>query len=549
MNLEAGLVGHWPFAGDCRDHSSVAHESVCHSVDLRATGPSGKPRTAAQFSGTGAHIVVSKHPALAFGSADFAIAAHVCADDKDGDVIGDLVGKFDPRTRTGLNLAIVTNTGVTSTAQPNYRNVQFGIDCGTEPTWADCGRPGNAVLVEALTVFKERLYAGTLELGASEKGHVWRYEGGTDWSDLGSPDGSNGVASLAEFNGALYCGSGRYNPRGSCLGDAQNPTPGGKVYRYEPDGRWTDCGHPGAEDATPEEEHRPGWETGKADSADSLIVYRGQLYVTSQHRRGAFRYEGGRQWRHIGPDYRLLSFVVFRQKLYALGNGGPILRYEGDGEWADCGAPPQGAAQKYGQNYGAVVFSGNLYVGVWPGGEVWRYDGDRTWTNLGCAGYAREIMGMALYNGNAYLGTLPMANVWRLDGQRLGFVCNLDNTPTAYLRRVWSMAVYDGKLFAGTLPSGHVHSLEAGKLATYDHSFEPGWHHVAAVREGGRLRLYVDGKLKATSSGFRPDDYDLTNDAPLLIGFGTHNYFAGRMSDLRIYDRALGEREIAALAS
>jgi len=111
------------------------------------------------------------------------------------------------------------------------------------------------------------------------------------------------------------------------------------------------------------------------------------------------------------------------------------------------------------------------------------------------------------------------------------------------------MAVFEGKLFAGTMPSGHVYSLEAGKCVTHDRALAPGWRHLAAVKAGDRLKLYVDGKCVATTSeAFDPAKYDLSNRKPLLIGFGEHDYFNGRLRDLRIYERALSEAEISSLS-
>jgi hypothetical protein len=110
------------------------------------------------------------------------------------------------------------------------------------------------------------------------------------------------------------------------------------------------------------------------------------------------------------------------------------------------------------------------------------------------------------------------------------------------------MAEFQGRLFCGTLPSGRVLSLEAGRNVTYDHGLAPGWRHLAATREGGRLKLYVDGKLVATSAPFDPESYDLSNDEPLKIGFGPTDYFNGKVRDLRIYGRALRDAEVAELA-
>ena len=300
-----------------------------------------------------------------------------------------------------------------------------------------------------------------------------------------------------------------------------------------------DCGQPGVEDATPEEQQVGGYETGKADMTAALTVFRGELYATSYYRRCAFRYEGGRYWRNIGPDRRLLSFAVHKEGLYALVNGGEVLRYLGGSEWEDCGRPTGST-----QTYGAATYAGDMYVGTWPEGNVQRYGGGKTWTNIGRPGYEREIMGMALYNQKVYVGSLPMANVWRMDGSGFTFVGNVDNTSTVFLRRAWSMAVHDGALFVGTLPSDHVRSIQAGAMATYDRALPYGWHHLAAVRSHDRLNLYIDGQCMATSKAFNTADYDLTQDHPLKIGFGAHTYFNGAMSALRMYNRALTNSEI-----
>ncbi|MCA9016246.1 MAG: LamG domain-containing protein, partial [Planctomycetaceae bacterium] len=89
-----------------------------------------------------------------------------------------------------------------------------------------------------------------------------------------------------------------------------------------------------------------------------------------------------------------------------------------------------------------------------------------------------------------------------------------------------------------------VHSIEAGKSATYDTALKPGWRQIVAVKEKDRLKLYVDGALVATSSQFDPAEYDLTNDKPLQIGFGAHDYFNGNMKDVKLYRRALSADEV-----
>jgi hypothetical protein len=91
-------------------------------------------------------------------------------------------------------------------------------------------------------------------------------------------------------------------------------------------------------------------------------------------------------------------------------------------------------------------------------------------------------------------------------------------------------------------------SLEAGKSVTHDRALTAGWHHLAAVKANDRLKLYVDGVCVGESSNFDPSDYDLATEIPLKIGVGQHDYFDGRMNDLRIYNRMLSTDEIAELA-
>jgi len=542
--LDAGLIGHWPLARDADDHSPLRHKTHGVAIGFGYAGPRSTPVTAAHFNGRSSFLEVPDHPALRFGQGDLSIAAWIHTDTRGADVVGDIVDKFDPRRRSGMRLSVQTHDAVTSTATAVARQLSFGIDSATPDTdWTDCGRPGNAVLVAALSVFDGKLYAGTLETGAEEKGHLWRYAGDQQWIDLGNPVGSNIIHSATEFDGALYAAAGRYNCSGSALGPTLNTTPGGKVFRIEPGGAWTDCGHPGHEDAVPETTPAQGYSTGKADDVIALTVYRGDLYCVSNHRRNVFKYEGGQNWRNISLDHRVLSLKVYRGQLYALVNGGPVYCYQGGSQWTLCGHP-----EKATQTYGGLTYRGEFYVGTWPQGTVFRWAGDQKWEHVGRLGNEEEVMPLVLYNGRVYAGTLPLGAVYRYDADgRWTLARQLDATPNVRFRRVWSMAVYQGKLFAGTLPTGRVWSLQTGAVATWDQRLPGGWRHVAAVKDRRQLQLYVDGRRVAVSS-LPAQDWDLTSDQPLRIGFGAYEHFDGLMSDVRLYNRALAAEEIGTLA-
>ena len=110
------------------------------------------------------------------------------------------------------------------------------------------------------------------------------------------------------------------------------------------------------------------------------------------------------------------------------------------------------------------------------------------------------------------------------------------------------MAEFEGRLFCSTLPSGHVYAYQAGRVASADRALAGGWRHVAAVRQAGKLRLYVDGQLTAESASFDPAQYDLSADVPLRIGLGTSDFFHGRISQVRLHAGALTAAEVATAA-
>ena len=82
---------------------------------------------------------------------------------------------------------------------------------------------------------------------------------------------------------------------------------------------------------------------------------------------------------------------------------------------------------------------------------------------------------------------------------------------------------------------------------TYDRELPAGWHHLAAVKTEDRLQIYLDGKRVGQSTSFKPGQYNLNTKQPLKIGFGQHDYFNGKLRDLRLYNRALSAEGVARL--
>ncbi len=509
------LIGHWPLAKNANAQGDAAFVSKSNSVTFEVEGPT-PGSTAAKFDGHQSVIEVAPHQSLRLGKKPFTISLWVNADEAD-DTPGDLVSLYDPKTRTGFQLGIYNHWGVTN-SQSNTRQLHFGIDQGKiEESFADHGQLGNAVYVFSLCSHDNKLYASTCHGGEGESGRVFRYEGGDQWTDLGSPDAANAVSAMATFNGSLYVATSKYRLAGSALSESANTTFGGRIYRLDGD-KWVFCGS-----LSPETE-----------GVSSLIVFQGKLHAASLYRpAGFFEYEGGESWKPLPlPEgsKRVEATTVFNDRLYATCyDEASIFRFDGS-KWETVGKLPDST-----QTYGFAIYRGSLYVSEWPKGRVFRYDGSTDWKDVGRLGEELESMPLLVYNGKMYGGTLPLAGVFRFDeGDAWKLVGRVDETPDVKYRRAWSMAVYQGRLFVGALPSGRVKSIEAGRNVTWDQPFPSGWHHVKAVRVADRLRLFVDEKQVAESASFGGTAFDLTTNQPLQIGFGAQDYFRGRMADLRI---------------
>lgn len=468
-------------------------------------------------------------------SDDFAVGLKVRLPQRFTDDLGDLISLWDPQTRQGFQLSVVHHQG--TSGQANRRQLQFGIDAASEPQWRDEGRPGQAILGFGLAVHQGDLHVSTVEGGPAldaaggqtgvATGKVYRYRGPGQWESLGSPDGANAITALATFDGDLYAGSGKYRLGGSALAESENPTLGGKVFRYAGEGQWQFIGQ------------LPGTE-----AISSFAEFDGKLYASSLYRpAGFFRYDGDGQWatlpvpvvttsdaaaaENTNAGVRVNALGVHGGSLYATSyDNGHVFRFDGQ-QWHDLGMVDSDITQ----NYSFVTWDDALHVSTWPTGKVYRLDGDGNWIDCGRLGEETEVMAMSVYNGSFYAGTLPLAEVYRYAGDtRWQRLRQIDLTPNVQYRRVWTMATWQGRLFATTLPSGSIWSLTAGAIVTYDQELSDDWHEVVARRQAGQLRLWVDGQLVAET-----DAHDLslaTEGLPLQIGSGPRGRFPGQITEV-----------------
>ena len=559
--LTRGLVGYWKLAGDFKDYSSNENHGHNHGVDFYGKGRDGRIATAAHFNGRGGYVEVPHSKSLQLRTGGLAIAVWVKCDGGVTNVPGDLVSKYLPPLRQGVNLSLAgSSPGYSSVS--DVRNVHFGIDNARQGDWIDCGRPWPSnTLIGTLVSYKGHLYTGIADAAdPNDACRVFRYAGGTEWEDcgrLGSDPTSLSVYSILVHKGELYAGTGIWD--WTKVWDGQAPVC--RVYRYEGGTQWHDCGPVGGE--------------GKAFRVMSLASFDAQLYAATDD-CCIYRYDGDAAWTRCGDladlSTKVFSMMPYRGKLYATGRE-TVHRYDGGTIWTPAS---EGLLEDFitRQLHTLQVYEGQLYTANWPEGTVLRYEGARRWTDRGVVGIdtdtfkINEINDLTVYNGKLYAGVLPKAQVWRYEGaRRWTLVEQLVTNPQwraddpigASWNRVPCLTVFQGRLYAGTstchgraetgctTDAGKVFAWEAGKSVSYDDDLGCDWHHLTAVMETDRLKLYIDGKLTATSSKFDPAMYDLCATVPLRIGFGPQDYFSGSMSGLRLYDRALTASEVEAV--
>ncbi len=518
---DSDLLAHWPLDRDLRDLGP--HKLAAQGQGVKFNAQPG----AVGLEGSGSTIMVPDNPVMALGTGDFTVALWVDPGKTGSSMGGELLSLFDPATRTGFHLGLRNNTGVTS-SQSNTRQLQFGIDAGSEPIWRDEGRPGNATLAFGLTVLNDGLYAGTCEGGRDEAGHVYRYVGSDRWEDMGSPDRANTVAGLVSFRGQLYVGTAKYQLSGSALPESENTNEGGGVFRLV-NGEWQDVGR-----------------LPNCAAIGGMVVYNDRLYASALYNpAGFFRYEYDGVWTALStPGFRVVALAVYAGFLWASSyDNAWVARFDGT-DWKVLPQIPDNT-----QTYSFAILNDRLCVGTWPSGRVYRLMDNEQWEDLGQLGEEKEVMGMAVHNGKLYGGTLPLAEIYRYEGARQWTrLRQLDATPDLLYRRAWCMAQFAGRLFCTTLPSGKIFSMETGRMVTLDRELSVGRHHIAAVRRGGRLQLWLDGQTVSESSSFEPQSYNLNCQQPLRIGGGESSSWNAQLSDVRLYKRALSPIEIAALA-
>jgi hypothetical protein len=555
------LIAHWPLRGNAQDAGGRHHGSA-RGVAW-TTGPDGGADGGAQFNGRDSLIEVADAPELQLGGEDFSVSAWIkCARPMRG-VFGGVLSKFDGERRCGLNLW-VAGSSASYSAMGDSRHVHAGIDDAYCGEWKDHGRPGvGNPLVPCLTVYQGELYAGVSDAERPEEAcKVFRWAGGEEWVDCGRLGGDPShlsVMSMIVHEGHLYAGTGIWDwGRAEEARRASPPNALTHVFRYEGGTTWRDLGQVGSAQrvicmASFGGELYAGLDRGDEgrcfklrgdrwidagvledrDNFECLMPLGGVLYGASHF--AVYRYDGDRTWTCIGRRpfdiTQIHSLQVFGGKLWAgTWPQGYVLRYEGGEEWTNTGllglAAGRPGVAMINEINALGVHNGKLFAGVLPKAQIYRYEADGQWT---------------------LLGNFASRGDW-----------NPADCPS--WMRVLTLTTHKGSLFTCTgasqarardvdpdLTVGRVLSCQTGVVASHEQDIGGEWTHVAAVRRSRDLRLYINGVLSHRMAAPRRRHFDLGNAEPLWIGAGSQGNFDGAISDVRIYRGALGTSQVKRL--
>jgi hypothetical protein len=171
--------------------------------------------------------------------------------------------------------------------------------------WQEVGFLPEMFFVISLVNHQNKLYASGLG------GHVYRYDGGTNWTDLGRVGNGGGTYGLVSYQNQLYTGTER-----------------GCLYRYDSDpdevdkGRWTEVG------CLP-------------DAIYTLAVYKNKLYAGTTLNGHVWRWDNG-TWADTGMAgqgccYNTVhSLIEYNGWLWAGKVDGRIFKYR---DWSNQSIP------------------------------------------------------------------------------------------------------------------------------------------------------------------------------------------------------------------
>ena len=158
--------------------------------------------------------------------------------------------------------------------------------------------------------------------------------------------------------------------------------------------------------------------------------------------------------------------------------------------------------------------------------------GGATWTSQGRYGNALSFDGMSsrVTASNVALGAAFTIMAWVQNPTNAAYetVVTVGTDRDLYLRN-GVITFWDGSV---ERPFGSAISRK-------------GWHHVAIVSDGSTLRVYLDGAATGTPQGVSLGAVIGTLQAGAwTMGSANHDFFGGRIDEVRVYSRALAQTEV-----
>jgi len=267
--------------------------------------------------------------------------------------------------------------------------------------WEDLGAPWKSNGVTAMASYQGHLYVGVSRVLLHYSGlkpttahhiggKVFRYENG-QWMDLGQLLGVDGINGMAEFQGKLYV-TGFYQPA---------------MFRYDGGTNWTSLGSPdgmrpealcvynGALYATGYDEgavykfdgeswSRAG-QLGDATQVYGLVIHQGKLLAGTWPKGTIYRFDGNDQWTstgRLGESEEVMGPNVYNGKLYA---GtlplAEVFRFDGDEHWSSVGRIDVTPDVLYRRAWSMAVYQGRLFAGTLPSGHVKSFEAGKNATH------------------------------------------------------------------------------------------------------------------------------------------------------------------------
>ena len=239
---------------------------------------------------------------------------------------------FDGQLYIGTGKYRLRGSSLTESENPHlggnvYRYV-------TDGEWKHCGGVPDAEAVNGMAVYKGNLYAGSMYAPAG----FYRYDGGTDWSDCGTPGGKR-VEALGVYNGHLYATG--YDE--------------GHVYRFDGES-WSDTG-----------------QVGEANQTYGFAVYGGELYVSEWPNARVYRLDGT-DWilaGRLGAELETMPLFVYNGNMYA-GTlpTAEVYRFDGGQDWSRIARLDHTPDVRYRRVWSMSQYRGRLFAGTLPSGHV-----------------------------------------------------------------------------------------------------------------------------------------------------------------------------------